>query len=78
MAEIIAETVRGEACKTRMSTITTSIKMGMTENRKLKAHAPANDKSLFCKKYLAVRKILCEKVINVNLRGDFVIRNRLI
>ena len=69
MAEMMAETVFGEACKNLTRTIITIMKRGITEKRKLKAQAPAKDKSLFCRKYFAVRKMLWEKVMNVNLRG---------
>ena len=58
MAETMAEMVFGDACKKRTRTITIIIKSGMTENKKLKAQEPAKDKSLFCKKYFVVRKIL--------------------
>lgn len=72
-AEIIDEIVFGEACKNLTRTIITIIKRGITENKKLKAQDPAKDNNLFCKKYFVVRKILCEKVMNVNLRGVFAI-----
>ena len=65
----MADTVLGEACKNLTKTIVTIIKSGITENKKLKAQAPAKDKSRFCKKYFVVRKTLWEKVMNVNLRG---------
>ena len=69
MAEIIVEIVFGEACKNLTRTIITMIKRGITEKRKLKAQDPAKDKRRFCKKYFVVRKILCENVMNVTLRG---------
>ena len=64
--------VFGEACKKRTRTITIIMKSGMIENKRLNEHAPAKDKSRFCKKYFVVRKTLCEKVINVILRGVFL------
>ena len=77
MAEMMAETVFGEACKNLTRTIITIMKRGITEKRKLKAQAPAKDKSLFCRKYFVVRKTLCEKVTNVILRGFFLLINNL-
>ena len=66
----MVDIVLGEACKNLTNTITTIMKSGMTENKKLKAHEPAKDKSLFCKKNFVVRKTLWENVTNVIFLGD--------
>ena len=72
-ADIIEDTMFGEAWRILTKTMIIIIKRGMTENKKLKAQEPAKDKSLFWKKYFIVRKMLCEKVTNVIFLGFFLL-----
>lgn len=65
LAEISTETVSGDACRTRISTMQISMNIGMTESIKPKAQAEADEIKSFEKNSRMLRYSDCTKLNSV-------------